>query len=261
MASPFFRDMLSLSQPTDSELVDGLPVVQLTEDAELLNHLVPMLYPVCPVIPHSEDEVLYLLATCQKYDMVSIQSLIRSEVSRRPSPVQLEAFRIYAIASSKRLIPEMEKAARLTLNYPMTFETLEEGLPLFEDWALRDLLRFRKRCRDNIVSCLKSFLEDTASLKIWIGCPSVPRASRGGTAVQIEDVLPKWLRDLLAQIKNEILDPSSIHENYLSAISSHATCNFCLRIHATEGQRFCTVLENKLLQARNKESVVHEYGS
>jgi hypothetical protein len=157
----------------------------------------------------------------------------------------------------------MEKAARFTLNYPMTFETLEEGLPLFEDWALRDLLRFRKRCRDNIVACLKSFLrlEDTVSLKIWIGCPNVPRPSRGSTAVQIEDVIPKWLRDVFAQIKNEmktftqpILDPSSIHETYLSAISSHTTCNFCLRIHATEGQRFCTVLENKLLQARNKVS-------
>jgi BTB/POZ domain len=82
MTSPFFKDLLSLPQPPDSELVDGLPMVQLAEDAELLNHLIPMLYPVCPVIPHSEDEVLYLLSTCQKYEMASIQSLIHSEVSR-----------------------------------------------------------------------------------------------------------------------------------------------------------------------------------
>jgi hypothetical protein len=30
----------------------------------------------------------------------------------------------YAIASSKGLIPEMENAARLTLDYPMTFESM-----------------------------------------------------------------------------------------------------------------------------------------
>jgi hypothetical protein len=63
MASPFFKDLLSLPQPADSEIVDGLPVVQLSESSELLNSLVSMLYPVAPVIPNSFDKVLYLLAS------------------------------------------------------------------------------------------------------------------------------------------------------------------------------------------------------
>ena len=65
MASPFFKDLLSLPQPSDSESVDGLPVVQLSENSELLNCLVSILYPVRTVIPNSYDKVLYLLATCQ----------------------------------------------------------------------------------------------------------------------------------------------------------------------------------------------------
>jgi hypothetical protein len=65
-ASPFFKDLLSLPQPSDSESVDGLPVVRLSEDSELLNTLVSMLYPVPTVIPKSYDKVLYLLATCQQ---------------------------------------------------------------------------------------------------------------------------------------------------------------------------------------------------
>ena len=39
MSSPFFKDLLSLPQPPDSELVDGLPVVTLPEDASLLNSI------------------------------------------------------------------------------------------------------------------------------------------------------------------------------------------------------------------------------
>jgi hypothetical protein len=177
MASPFFKDLLSLPQPSDSESVDGLPVVQLSEDSELLNSLVSMLYP-SPVIPNSYDKVLfacdlsvvitnlyykvlYLLAACQKYEMASVQSFIRAEVSRGefPAPKGAEAFSAYAIASGKGLIPEMENAARQTLDHPMTFEILGEGLRLFEGWALRDLANFRKRYRDNLVSCFESFLK------------------------------------------------------------------------------------------------------
>jgi len=103
MVSPFFEDLLSLPQPSDSESINGLPVVQLSEDAELLNSLVSMLYPVDQVIPDSYDKVLNLLAACQKYDMARLQSTIRAEVNRRsfPVPVGTEVFRAYAIASSK----------------------------------------------------------------------------------------------------------------------------------------------------------------
>jgi hypothetical protein len=67
MASPFFKDLLSLPQPSDSESVDGLPVVQLSEDSELLDSLVSILYPVRSVIPNSYEKVLYYpLAICQR---------------------------------------------------------------------------------------------------------------------------------------------------------------------------------------------------
>jgi hypothetical protein len=66
LASPFFRDLLSLPQPSESESIDGLPVVELSEDSELLNTLVSFLYPVRTVIPNSYEKVLYLPATCQR---------------------------------------------------------------------------------------------------------------------------------------------------------------------------------------------------
>jgi hypothetical protein len=76
--------------------------------------------------------------------MDSVQSFVRAEVSRgaSPGPKGAEAFPAYAITSAKDLIPEMENAVRLTLDHPMTFEILGEGLRLFEGWALRDLVNY-----------------------------------------------------------------------------------------------------------------------
>jgi len=65
MASPFFKVLLSLPQPSDSPSIDGLPVVQLYEDSELLNTLVSMLYPIPTVIPKSHDKVWYMPVTCR----------------------------------------------------------------------------------------------------------------------------------------------------------------------------------------------------
>jgi len=263
MASPFFKDLLSLPQPSDSEPVDGLPVVQLPEDAELLRILVSMLYPVCPVTPNSYDKVLYLLAACQKYDMVQVQSSIRAEVNRGsfPVPVGTEAFRAYAIASSKGLVPETEDAARRTLDYPMTFKCLGEGLRSFEGWALRDVAHFRKRCADNLVTCLESFLQVRAPgpSNIWVGCPGDTLRSR--MYMSQADALPSWLRQILSQ-KNDNLklqtftlplaSASNIRGEYLSAIQSHAGCKFCSLVHARNGPTYYTKLESELAQARNK---------
>ena len=60
MASPFFEDLLSLPQPSDSEIVDGLPVVQFSESSELLNSLLSFIYPVrgSVLIPNSYEKVL-----------------------------------------------------------------------------------------------------------------------------------------------------------------------------------------------------------
>jgi hypothetical protein len=146
MSSPFFEDLLSLPQPPDDELVDGLPVVQLSEGAGLLNCLVALLYPIRPPIkPGSYEKVFALLAACQKYDMVSFQLDIRDKVERGvfPAPVGAQAFTAYALASSMRLVPEMEHAARLSLGQPMTFESLGEGLRSFKGQALCELVRYR----------------------------------------------------------------------------------------------------------------------
>jgi hypothetical protein len=109
--------------------------------------------------------------------MISVQSSIRAEVSRGASPApkgaesSAEAFSAYAIATAKGLIPETEDAALLTLYHPMTFEILGEKLRLFQGWALRDLVNFRKRLINNTITCIQSFLEvqPPGPSSIWVG--------------------------------------------------------------------------------------------
>ena len=172
-SSPVFNNMFSLAQPSN-EAVYGLPFVQLSEDAEIVRALITALYPIPPEMPASYDRTLALLAAAQKYDMGTVQSSIRADLSRRKLSTLdgAHVFRTYAIASSKRLIPEMDMAARLSLGLPMTFKYVGVELRLFEGWALRALVKFCMLYMDNLISCFKSFLDASAGpSKIWVACP------------------------------------------------------------------------------------------
>jgi hypothetical protein len=208
-----------------------------------------------------------LLAACKKYEMASVQSLIRAKVKlgEFPAPKGAEAFPAYAIASEKGLISEMEHAARLTLDHQMTFEILGEGLRLFEGRALRDLAGFRKRCRDNLITCLDLFLDvqNSGPSSILVGCHQILPT---GTMTPIRlvfgppRVLPRWLNELFLGIQRDlkltITCPFDIHSRirreYFAAFQSHPTCNFCSAVNRTKGSAYCAELENKLAQAINK---------
>jgi BTB/POZ domain len=61
MASPIFKDLLSLPQHSNNDIVDGLPVVRLPESSELLNCLLSSLYPVRIVKSKSYEKVSFCL--------------------------------------------------------------------------------------------------------------------------------------------------------------------------------------------------------
>ena len=295
MASPFFKDLLSFPQPSDGESIDGLPVVRLPEDSDILKTLVSMLYPLHPVIPRSYEKVLYscnfsavvpnpcyevldLLAACQKYEMAIVESSIRARINQGvfPAPKGSEAFSAYVIASCKGLILEMENAARQTLDHPMTFENIGEKLRLFEGWALRDLANFRKRYRDNLVSCFASFLKSEESqFKIWTPCFSYTNGSvyNGQDAdtytlshFPMSDTngsLPSWLAELYQKHIDEsqeafsksLFSPQSFRGEYMSALLGHINlynCVSCTKVHMGKGETFCKDLEDRLTQALNE---------
>jgi hypothetical protein len=248
--------MFSLPQPSNDVAPDELPVVGVSESAEVLNSLISMLYPVPPEMPHSIDNILALLAATDKYDMGAVQSSIRAEVSRKEllSPTDSAgAFRMYAVACSKRLIPEMdsEAAARLTLNYPLTFESVGETLRLFDGWALRRLADFRLRCVRNLTSWVKS-VQDGASI-IWAKCPSV-------RCFTDPPDLPSWLGAFKFLVADSHIGfaeamPSFVQfgENFLKALRDHveeSDCNICSKVYILKGKAYIAELKDILKIAR-----------
>ena len=261
MSSPFFGDMFSLPLPPgNDEVINGLPVVRLSEDAEVLNCLLTMLFPIPSVVPGAYDKALTLLAASQKYDMVGIQSRIRAEIQIRnlSTLTGAEVFRAYAISSRGVLPSERETLARLTLDFPMTFEYLCDELPSFEGWALRDLVGFRKRCRDNLISCLQSFLDfDHPPSSIWTSCKdTTPSYSYSRPSpLWFTQLFERQLTKLGQAFTNPLLNPSSIRGEYLSALQAHIKsydCYSCMKVHALQGETFCKELEDRLAMAVSK---------
>ena len=265
-SSQFFKDMFSLPQ-SSNEIVSGLPVLFVSEDAELVRSLITVVYPIPSEIPTRYDRVLALLAASQKYNMPATQFSIRAEVSHRKLAAQTsdEAFLAYVIASKHKLSPEEDTAAVRTLDYKLTFESLGSELREFEGWALRDLAKFRKSRRDEVVLCLESFLDSRSGpSKIWAGCPE--SEDKIGSD---EPALPTWLhslftthiKELKQNFTNAFIQPSSIRKEYLAALRSHTAgdsyydgCASCMNAHGHGGEEYCVELERKLAQARDKVS-------
>ena len=248
--------MFSLPQPQNDAVPEALPVVDLSEDAETLNSLISMLYPVAPEIPFHGDGILTLLAAATKYDMDAVQSLIRAEVSRKKllsSRIAGGAFRVYAVAYSKRLVPEMATAARHTLGHPLTFEDLGDSLRSFEGEALRDLADFRMRSIDNFSSNLDSFSDLDGPSEIWVGCPT-------GKVKYDTFHLPPWLIFLYSgpeeagRFTETIPTSTQLCDRYMKALQSHVKekdCTFCMKVHILEGEKYCKKLGDISTQARN----------
>jgi hypothetical protein len=202
--------------------------------------------------------------------MASVQLSIRAGISHGvfPMPKGAEAFSAYGIASGKGLIPEMENAARQTLDHPMTFEILGEGLRLFEGWALRDLAHFRKRCRDNLVACFESFLQLGQPFNVWIPCsrpsarllqqtnlylnPNPGQTATGYSPSWLTELFQKHLDESCETFSKPLLDPRSIHREYFSALEGHIRSYYCMScpmVHALKGVQFGKDLEDRLTQA------------
>ena len=259
-SSQFFKDMFSLPQPPDSDMVDGLSVVPLSEDAEIVRGLITMVYPIFPEIPASYEKVLALLGAAEKYDMPSVLYSIRAEVAyeRSTAPVMAHPLRAYAIAFSSGLEDETRTAARLALDYPLTFEALGDDLPLFSGSALRSLAEYRKKCRDSVVSCLELFLDVRSNpSNIWVGCPRTKTES--GRPWWLHSLFTEEIKASIQYFNNSLLQPSSIREKYLAALMKHAPdkhcCMTCLLVHAHKGERYCSQLEQLLTRARNRHNV------
>lgn len=121
-ASPVFRDMSNLPQAQRTtpsagnprEMIDGLPVINLTEDGRTLELLFTLCYPLENPTLDSLDDVYRVLEASGKYLMDTIASIVRKAW---PAAASRDPLRAFAIACTKRWEQEARIAARLALSH------------------------------------------------------------------------------------------------------------------------------------------------
>lgn len=143
-ASPLFTDMLSLPQSsTDGENSDGKPIIQMSEDARVLDHVLRFCYPTPdPSLPYIED-VKNALRAADKLQL----DVARVGASRRLlTMAEAEPERAYVIAWLFELADVAIAAARHTLRKPpLTNSNIPELYECPVD-AFDALLKYQQEC-------------------------------------------------------------------------------------------------------------------
>ncbi|KAH8985601.1 hypothetical protein EDB86DRAFT_2833019 [Lactarius hatsudake] len=216
------RYMFSLAQPSNNEAVDGLPIVQLSDDAELVRALITALYPIPFEIPASYDRTLALLrvAAAQKYDMAA-----RLQVSLGLSKI-LESSCDYS------------KALRALVKFRL--ENLTSCFKSFLDTSIGPSKIWRRLTHSPPKDKTRGGAS-TQSLPAWL-----------------HDVFREEIGGRYRALERPLGVPSGIRAKYMSALQKHVTtdkCTFCPGVHALRGEKYIAELERALTQTWNKTTL------
>ena len=157
-SSPILKELIrsisNISDVSNGESQEPLPVVQLPESGATIRRLLTFIFPIVPIVPSTPEEIMELLAAAKKYQMDSVLSHIRGITARQDPPfIRPEtAFRVYFLAQKHELLQEALQAARVTLRLPMVIEDLGDKLnfPGMTGAYLHELWKYHKRIRTDL---------------------------------------------------------------------------------------------------------------
>jgi hypothetical protein len=148
LASPFFRGLFSLPQPSgntqsDDDEQQEIPIVDLQDDAQTVDALLRFCYPTTTPVLVTLADATCLLRAGHKY---SIEEAVEQGWRRVLELVgNTEPLRAYAIACKYRLRDEATAAARLTLRQSSPFPFYPE-LELISGGDLHRITDYHYRC-------------------------------------------------------------------------------------------------------------------
>lgn len=160
--SPVFKDMFTLPQSPSvvddrdsADSIDGLPVVDLSEDSRTLDILFRFCYPCERPELKSIDDVYLVLQAADKYDMEAIATQAR-KIWR--GITALDPLRAFAIACKMHWIEEARFAALLSLRepvWPLEPPMAPEFKIISADCAIR-LMTYQRKCGAAASKCALS---------------------------------------------------------------------------------------------------------
>ncbi|KAG6330874.1 hypothetical protein ID866_8215 [Astraeus odoratus] len=167
LASPIFEALFELPQPSketgaDTETIDGLPVIPMSEDSKTLDSLLRFCYP-CTLAEHPSladiRDIRNVLVAAKKYSLDAIEkSICKGLVD--PKVLDKDSLRCFAVACNARLKNECVIAAKHTLREPLIPAWFEE-IDLLTSSDLLILLTYHQQCG----SIVQELLDDLSWMK------------------------------------------------------------------------------------------------
>ena len=251
------RAALITSGTANSETAPAqLPEVQLSENSSILSSLLTFIFPVTPVLPSTLEEMMDLLSVAQKYEMTSVLTHIRGALSRQyPLLINPEnAFLAYSLAQSYGLREEATQAARLTLKFVLTIETLDDKLASMSGAYLHELWKYHQRVQ--------------TQLKLDLPSSGAGDVLNGFSCQYSFNGYPYWIE---LYIRSIIENPSYFDPfEFQMALARHTTgtnetmfsttrCVSCILIAVEKMRTFWTTLSATVHRCMEKVRIVYTY--
>ncbi|TFK84567.1 hypothetical protein K466DRAFT_665077 [Polyporus arcularius HHB13444] len=146
-ASPVFEGMFAL--PADPAAPGQLQIVDMTEDADTLEHLLRIIYPVPPPTITAVPELVSLLETMKKCQMQDFVTALEQQMMGLLQSDTLQPLRAYTLAYIHKMKRLARAAARRLLLYPHSLEPDSMppeyiDIPASATWLL---VEYRQDCR------------------------------------------------------------------------------------------------------------------
>ncbi|TFK74631.1 hypothetical protein BDN72DRAFT_759302 [Pluteus cervinus] len=189
MASPFFKDMLTLPQSLND--TRDIPTITVTETGNCIELLLQFVYPTPEPRVDTLDDLVPVLRAAIKYDLtIAVERLRRRLVSfdfLRTSPI-----RVYGIASQLELTEEANMAAQHVLRENALKSAKADDLHHVSAYWYHQLLTLKQRRIDEA----RKMLVPPENLKC-MQCNSFGHGASG---------LPNWWHDFVKRAQAELAE-------------------------------------------------------
>lgn len=261
VASPVFKDMISIPNQSAQGLVDHRPCVFLQDDSIELYQLLSWCDPRgIPSIKLEAMQVVLRLA--DKYGMETVTRRIENVLESSDELVKADCLRAYALSSQYHFPHVIQTSARYSLTIPQQFFLLPE-LDSVSGGTVQRLHAFHFACGKAAVTYIRTggwITEQYINafcVALGHSCPPEGRPIQFGTK-HLE--LKKWFATYIKKIESLllecpsaaiVLDPSTYRETLISM----ASCGGC-RHHVRTFLSFVTEIAEEVDKA-TKEIEVH----
>ncbi|KIL69183.1 hypothetical protein M378DRAFT_7888 [Amanita muscaria Koide BX008] len=142
LSSPFFNRKFPLENPV---MKDGLAVIDIQEDSNVLFLLLGFVYPMQEPEIQSAGLYAHLVFAARKYEMMDIENKVKKHATAS-SLVSAEPVRVYAVASALDWTSLAKTAALNTLHTPFQELSFGDEMHFMTGTQLFRLMRFRFVC-------------------------------------------------------------------------------------------------------------------